>query len=131
MSEKEGGACLGLAALARCRQPGPSRSLMFSLTAADCISGRQLVASQSLLVASHCRRVLPVFTDCGDGRCAWEAIYSASSPSNKSSAASTWWTSSLVQTTAIALTRRTIASGIEEGDVKTLEAGVAVVIFSF
>ena len=124
LSEKEGGACLGLAVLARWRQPGPSRSLMFSLTAADCISGRQLVAS-------HCRRVLPVFTDCGDGRCAWEAIYSASSPSNKSSAASTWWTSSLVQTTAIALTRQTIASRIEEGDVKTLEAGVAVVIFSF
>ena len=74
---------------------------------------------------------MPVFTRCGDGRCAWEAIYSASSPSNKSSAASTWWTSSLVQTTAIALTQRTIASGIEEGDVKTLEAGVAVVIFSF
>jgi len=39
LSEKEGGACLGLAVLARWRQPGPSRSLMFSLTAADCISG--------------------------------------------------------------------------------------------
>jgi len=41
---------------------------------------------------------------CGDGRCAWEAIYSASSPSSKSSSAvSTLWTSSLVQIAGIAL----------------------------
>ena len=53
-------------------------------------------------VAGRCWTVLPVFTDGGDGRCAWEAIYSASSPSNKSSSAvSTLWTSSLVQTAAI------------------------------
>jgi len=44
---------------------------------------------------------MPVFTCCGDGRCAWEAIYSASSPSSKSSAVSTLWTSSLVQMAAI------------------------------
>ena len=45
---------------------------------------------------------MPVFTRCGDGRCAWEAIYSASSPSSKSSSAvSTLWTSSLVQMVAI------------------------------
>ena len=30
---------------------------------------------------------MPVFTCCGDGRCAWEAVYSASSPSSKSSSA--------------------------------------------
>ena len=39
-----------------------------------------------------------------DGRCAWEAIYSASSPSSKfSSAVSTLWTSSLVQMAGIDL----------------------------
>ena len=55
-------------------------------------------------VADRSRRILPVFTDCGDGRCVWEAIYSASSPSSKSSSAvSTLWTSLLVQTAAIAL----------------------------
>ena len=32
-------------------------------------------------VADRSRRILPVFIDCGDGRCAWETIYSASSPS--------------------------------------------------
>ena len=45
-----------------------------------------------------------VFTCCGDGRCAWEAVYSASSPSSKSShAVSTLWTSSLVKMAAIGL----------------------------
>jgi len=43
-------------------------------------------------------------TYCGDGRCAWEAIYSSSSPSSKSSSAvSTLCTSSLVQMAGIAL----------------------------
>ena len=55
-------------------------------------------------VAGRCWTVLPVFTDGGDGRCDSEAIYSASSPSSKSSSAvSTLWTSSLVRMTAIAL----------------------------
>ena len=30
---------------------------------------------------------MPVFTCCGDGQCAWEAVYSASLPSSKSSSA--------------------------------------------
>ena len=47
---------------------------------------------------------MPVFTHCGDGRCAWEAIFSALSHSSKSSSAvSILWTSSLVWMTAIAL----------------------------
>ena len=57
-----------------------------------------------LSVSPAVAEFLPVFTYCGDNRCAWEAIYSASSPSSKSSSAvSTSWTSSLVQMAAISL----------------------------
>jgi len=57
-----------------------------------------------LSVSPAVAEFLPVFTYCGDDRCAWEAIYSASSPSSKSSSAvSTSWTSSLVQIAAISL----------------------------
>jgi len=71
----------GLAVLA----PGPSAS------------GRRLLGRRWRI---GCRSSLC----CGDGRCAWEAIYSASSPSSKSSSAvSTLWTSSLVQIAGIAL----------------------------
>ena len=57
-----------------------------------------------LSVSPAAAEFLPVFTCCGDGRCAWEAIYSTSSPSSKSSSAvSTLWTSSFVQMAAISL----------------------------
>ena len=74
---------------------------------------------------------MSVFTCCGDGRCAWEAIYSASSPSSKSSSAvSTLWTSSLVQMAGIALAP-TDCGGRDRGRSRPLELGVAFVIFNF
>ena len=70
------------------------------IPAVGCFAG----GGRQWAVAGRCWTVLPVFTDGGDGRCAWEAIYSASSPSSKSSSAvSTLWTSLLMQTAAIAL----------------------------
>ena len=70
------------------------------IPAVGCFAG----GGRQWAVAGRCWTVLPVFTDGGDGRCAWEAIYSASSSSsNSSSAVSTLWTSSLVKMAAIGL----------------------------
>ena len=85
-----------------CYKSSPFCGIHFSAAGRCASSGGSLPAIVFLDGGGGQR--MPVFTRCGDGRCAWEAIYSASSLSSKfSSAVSTLWTSSLVRMTAIAL----------------------------